>query len=121
MKRPGILLFALITYSVLFESSCTHEKLTSVCETQNMSYVNNILPILKNNCYSCHSTGNSVGSTGVLLNNYDSLMTYVTNGYLIGDITHSAGFVAMPYMKPKLDTCSINQISAWVNQGAPNN
>jgi hypothetical protein len=86
-----------------------------------MSYSNNVVPILKNNCYTCHSAGNSAGSVGILLDSYDRLMIYVNNGYLIADITHMAGFPAMPYMKPKLDTCSINQINAWINQGAINN
>jgi hypothetical protein len=42
-------------------------------------------------------------------------------GYLIADITHSSGYTGMPYMKPKLDSCSINQIVAWKEQGAFNN
>ena len=93
-----------------------------------MSYARNVVPILKNNCYSCHSTGNSVGSVGILLDNYDSLMRFVDTAhvyacYLVGNITHNPDptYHPMPYMKPKLDTCSINQIIVWINQGALNN
>jgi hypothetical protein len=118
MKRTAILLFVLASFFSFFWMGCTREKLTSTCDTQNMSYKNNIIPILKNNCYGCHSAGNSVGSIGIRLDIYDTLAYYAKHDYLIGDITHSRGFVGMPYMKPQLDACSINQIISWVIDGA---
>jgi hypothetical protein len=89
-----------------------------------MSYKYNIVPILKSNCYGCHSTGNTTINVGIVLDNYDSLMVYVNGnymGYLEADITHKSGFVGMPYMRPQLDSCTINQILAWINDGAHNN
>jgi hypothetical protein len=124
MKRPAILLFVLAFIVSFFWIGCTREELTSVCVTQNMSYKYNIVPILKHNCYSCHSAGNSVVSSGIRLDNYDSLMVYINGnfgGYLVADITHESGYVGMPYMAPKLDTCSINQIKSWIDDNAPDN
>ncbi len=119
MKRSALLLFMFFGLIAIFWSSCTHETLTAVCDTQNMSYQYNIMPILKNNCYSCHSKGNTVGSIGISLDSYDSAKYYVEKGFLLPDINHDVNAHAMPYMKPKLDTCSINQISAWQIQNYP--
>ena len=126
IKKSTILLMFTFS-SVFFLSSCTSEQLTPDCNTQNMSYSQNVVPILKSNCYKCHSTGNVVGSYGHLLDNYDSLKPYtvrstVTNiSFLEGVITHTPGYIAMPYMDGKLDTCAIKQIQAWITQGAQNN
>lgn len=133
MKRPAILLFVFGALITIFWSSCTHEKLSVECNTSNMSYEFNIKPILKNNCYTCHSNGNTAGSYGILLDSYDNLVTRgwvnpfnADKSILVGDIEHwppdsTYNYVPMPYMKHKLDTCSINQIVAWINQGALNN
>jgi hypothetical protein len=124
IKQPAILI-AILT--ALFWGSCTNEQLTPDCNTQNMSYSRNVVPILKSYCYSCHSKGNSVGSNGILLDSYDSLKHYTKNdtslmiSILVGVISHDPRFVAMPYMKPKLDSCNINQITFWVFQGALDN
>lgn len=117
MKRPAIFLIVFVALVGFIWGSCTREQLNATCNTSNMSYSNNIVPILKNNCYTCHSKGNSVGSVGILLDSYDSVRHYVATNQLILDIEHEVGGVPMPYMKPKLDTCSINVIIAWRDQG----
>jgi hypothetical protein len=136
MIKQLAIIMTLAVLSVLFFGSCNHEQLKSDCNTQNMSYSQNVVPILKSNCYKCHSTGNSVGSYGHLLDNYDTLTKYFTPrtypiivggdtityiSYLEGVITHTQPFIAMPYMDGKLDTCAIKQIQAWITQGAPDN
>ena len=136
IKQPSILILLILAiFPAFFTGSCTSEHLSPICDTLNMSYANNIVPILKNNCYSCHSAGNTAGSYGVLLDSYDHLKDWAKPGtkpiiadscYLVGNIKHlppdsNFNFTPMPYMKPKLDDCSINQIVAWVNQGSPNN
>src|SRR5450755_2462532 len=127
MKKQLTILFILMVFSLLFWSSCTSEKLEPDCNTQNISYSLNVVPILKSNCYKCHSSGNSVGSYGHLLDNYDSLIPFTIRdanthiSFLEGAITHTPGYLAMPYMDGKLDTCAIKQIQAWITQGRPNN
>jgi hypothetical protein len=131
-KQPIFFILVLLAFSpVFFLGSCTSENLVPACDTLNMSYSQNIVPILKNNCYTCHSKGNTAGSIGILLDNYASVMFYIvpdapSRSWLVGNIRHDPpdslyNYVPMPYMKPKLDACSINQIVAWVNQGAKNN
>jgi hypothetical protein len=126
IKQAAIFLMLAVLPAVLL-NSCTSEQLEPDCNTQNISYSQDIVPILKSNCYKCHSAGNSVGSYGHLLDNYDSLTPLVrrdanTNiSFLEGVITHTPGYIAMPYMDGKLDTCAIKQIQAWITQGHPNN
>src|SRR5450755_4933357 len=102
-KQPAIVLMFVISY-VFFSGSCAHEQLAPNCDTQNMSYSNNVVPILKSNCYKCHSEGNSVGSYGHLLDSYENLSAFTPRtdtiivagdttiiSNLEGHITHTQG------------------------------
>ena len=93
----------------------------STCDTVNMKYTTDIVPILQANCYSCHGAGNTAGSGGISLDSYANLKVYADNGFLAGNITHAAGYVAMPYGLPKLPDCEINRILDWINRGSQNN
>ena len=93
---------------------------TPTCDTVNMHYTADVLPILQSFCYSCHGDGSTGGSGGISLDGYANLKKWADNGYLVGNITHSPGFVAMPYQLPKLSDCNINIISDWVARGAQN-
>jgi len=97
---------------------------TVACDSTNSKYSADVLPILQANCYTCHGNGNTAGSGGISLDGYTNLLKWVNNNgrdYLIGNITHAPGFVAMPYGLPKLDDCDINKIISWVNNGAQDN
>jgi hypothetical protein len=89
------------------------------CDTANMKYAADVLPILQANCYECHGNGNSLG--GIVLDNYASLKSHAVSGEIKGAITHASGYVGMPYLRTQLDTCTINKIIDWIAQGAPNN
>src|ERR1700732_549887 len=80
---------------------------TPTCDSANMKYSTDIVPILKINCYSCHGTDSTNGSAGILLEGYSNLQPYATDGRLKGTITHASGYPGMPYLKPKLDSCTI--------------
>jgi hypothetical protein len=88
------------------------------CDTSNMSYVSSISPILQSECYSCHS--GSVSVSGIDLTTYSALQTYINSGQLQGDINGLNGYHLMP-QGGKLPQCYINQINAWIHQGAANN
>lgn len=91
----------------------------ATCDTVNMKYATDVLPILQSNCYSCHGNGNVSG--GVSLGSYASVKTQADNGNLVGVITHAAGYPAMPQGGAKLSDCNINKIKAWIARGALNN
>jgi mono/diheme cytochrome c family protein len=119
-------------FVLLLTISCTKENVqdlsggasAAVCDSTNSKYGVDVLPILQANCYNCHGNGNTAGSGGINLDGYPNLVKWVNNNgrdYLIGNITHAPGYVAMPYGLPKLDDCDINKIISWVNNGAQDN
>lgn len=116
-----LVIFTLFLLMLIFHScyyDIEQELYPSVgCETSNMSYANDILPILNSKgCISCH------GDLATLdLNGYADLKIYVDNGRLFGSINHDAGFRPMPDFQPKIDQCSIDKIKSWIDAGAPNN
>jgi hypothetical protein len=91
----------------------------AVCDTNNMSYSADIIPILESICFSCH--GNGLSENGINFDTYSGVKAVADNGKLVGAISHAAGFVAMPQSAPKLSDCNINKIKSWVNAGAANN
>lgn len=89
------------------------------CDTTNMKYTANVLPVLKANCYSCHGNGNS--QNGITLDSYAAVKKQADNGNLVAVITHAAGYPAMPQGAAKLSDCDINTIRDWIARGTINN
>ena len=91
----------------------------TACDTIGITYNEDILPLVTNNCYVCHDQSNNFG--GITLEGYDNLKKNVDNGKFLGAIKHEDGFSAMPQGQPKLQDCNIEKIESWINAGAPNN
>ena len=110
----GMVLFSACYYDV-------EEELypATVCNTENMSYQNHIVPILQQHCYSCHSA--AVNNGNVTLEGYSQFIKYVNSGQLLGAIKHESGFSAMPQGLSSLIPCNIKKIEEWINQGKLNN
>lgn len=89
------------------------------CDTMNMSYEMDIVPILSENCYECHSQ--AVNTANITLEGYQNLQEYVNDGRLLGAIKHQPGFSPMPKNAPQLVECEIQKIESWIESGAPNN
>lgn len=89
------------------------------CVTENMSFANNIQPILNANCTTCHNPNLLNGN--VNLTTYDGVKVVADNGKLVGVINHSPGFPPMPQSGGKLSDCNIDKIEAWISQGKQNN
>jgi hypothetical protein len=122
MRNSTFLFF--LTMASLFISGCYYdneEELYPVntCKTNDMSYTGDVLPILQDNCYTCHDQASNLG--GVTLEGYANLIDYVENGKLLGVIKHEQGFPEMPSVNPQLAQCQIDKIEAWVNQGSLDN
>lgn len=89
------------------------------CMTSEMSYSADILPIIKTDCYTCHSTAANFGN--VILEGHEQLVNYVNDGSLLGVIKHQAGFSPMPKGGAQLLECEIEKVEAWIQDGALNN
>lgn len=128
MKKTITSLLLLTMFAIALIAGCaktSEDKLaagsSTACDTTSVSYSAAITPILQANCYSCHGSSSNGGSGGIILEGYNNLLKWAQNGYLVGNVTHAPGYVAMPYGKDKLPDCEVNKIVAWVNQGARNN
>ena len=126
MKKTISILLIISGFIIIGIMSCSKQSEdlltnTSQCDTLSVKYSTDITIILQNNCYSCHGTGNTGGSGGILLQGYSNLKKWADNSVLVGNVTHASGYVAMPYGLPKLSDCNVNKIVAWVHQGALNN
>lgn len=86
------------------------------CDTNNVSYASQLIPILQDACYTCHTGNNPSG--GVLLNSYQNLKDYVDNGKLLASIQRTNKPMPPAIALP---ACSVNKIKAWINAGALNN
>ena len=89
------------------------------CQTTNVSFSAMVKPIIEVSCQSCHSGGSPSG--GIDLSSYENIKARADNGQLLGTIDWLAGFSRMPQGGPKLEQCNIDQIAAWIADGAPEN
>ena len=90
------------------------------CNTTNVKYSTDIAPLIQANCFSCHSNA-TASISGISLEVHANLKAKVTDGRLLGAISHNAGFSPMPQGGAKLSDCNINRIKAWIDAGALNN
>ncbi|HXS36905.1 MAG TPA: hypothetical protein VN721_09400 [Flavipsychrobacter sp.] len=89
--------------------------------TRTISFSNDVLPIFLQNCAlsGCHDE--ATAQYGFMLDNYAHVFNVVQSGRLVGCITHSNGYIAMPQNANKLPECQIETIIRWINEGTPNN
>jgi len=87
------------------------------CDTNNVKFSTVVSQIISSNCKGCHSGSNP--SKNVKLENYNDVKAIADDGRLL-NVINSSVYALMP-PSGKLDNCKINQITKWVNAGAPNN
>ena len=85
------------------------------CDTNVFTFRLAVSPIINDHCVGCHSSGR------ILLTNYAQIKAQADNGFLLGTISHSTGFRAMPEGQPKLSDCKITKVRKWIEAGALDN
>ena len=126
MKSEAIIILSfLIIASALFTTvGCNYDiedelYADLLCDTLEVSYSTDIVPILSSNCYSCH--GETDPEASLDLTQYESVRNEVVYAELIKLIELSQGADdAMPPSE-SLSICQIKKIKAWAFDGAPNN
>jgi hypothetical protein len=101
---------------------------------QQVSFSEDILPLLKWRCASCHQpSGEGYEKSGLDLTSYQGVMKGTKFGPMIvpGDPEISnlmrlldwrvAPEIRMPHGKKQLSICDRNSIRAWIKQGAKDN
>lgn len=119
MKKILLLLLLLPLLSGCYYDSEELLYTTTECATDGVTFSGTVVPILVENCFRCHDAANNFG--GITLEGYDQVKRFADSGQLVGAISHTAGFSAMPKNAPQLVECNIEKIAAWVDAGAPNN
>lgn len=89
------------------------------CDPTVFTFSKAIKPTIDNYCSGCHNSGNTLG--GYNFSNFTEIQGVALNGKLLGAVSHLSGYSAMPQGRAKLSDCKIEQISKWINAGAPNN
>jgi len=89
------------------------------CDTNNVTFSENVWPIIEIKCFGCHSSENPGG--GIFLKNYADVVIVANNGKLLGAVNHETGFSNMPKNLPKLPECELATIRIWIEDGVPDN
>jgi hypothetical protein len=126
MKRLIISLTTVVVF-LFFFVSCYYDSeealypaLSTSCDTSNVTFSGTIVPILDNNCFSCHSN-NTAASNGnnIRLQNYADVLAKTDR--IVGSIKHLNTFSPMPKSGGMIKSCSITQFDIWVRKGMLNN
>ena len=126
MKSKNLLRRGIPLLGLILLQACAWENLEELypesfnCDTSSASYSNDVVPILVNNCYACHSKLNAP-SFGGGLSLEDHQEVAADTARIIGAIKHMDGFFPMPRDAGKLDPCPIELIESWARAGAPDN
>lgn len=121
--NKGVVLIGITAMIIL--NSCYYDNVEELypqpaaCDTSNITFSGNVLPILEASCISCHSGGTPAGN--VNLETYDDIVAAANNGSLMGTIRHESNWSPMPKNGAKLDNCTITKMEIWIADGTPNN
>lgn len=128
MNKKKFVYLILIFGGILFINACYYDKAellyptnpTATCDTTGViSYSLRVAPILRAQCYSCHSATGGSGNTN--MSSYANDKVIALNGKLFGSISHAAGFIAMPQSGGLMSSCDQAVIKKWITNGALNN
>lgn len=123
MKRT--VFFVLVLSGIVAAAGCKKDNVDAIeCDntgftTNTIKYSTVVEPILSANCYSCHSNTTQLG--GINLQGHANAKAQADNGKLLGAISHSSGFDAMPQNASKLPQEQICKIKFWIENGTLNN
>ncbi len=88
------------------------------CKKEGTTYSGFVKKIIDAQCIGCHKSSNQSG--GINLEGYDNVKENVSNGKFFNSISWTALYVNMPLNGNKLDTCTLNKIKFWIDNGAKN-
>ena len=105
-----------------------------LCAAEPQSFSEDILPIFKGRCVSCHESGGAgYEKSGLDLTSYEGLMKGTKFGAMVTPRDpegsnlmwlldwRASPEVRMPHGNKKLSICDRNAIRAWIREGAKNN
>lgn len=129
INKKHILVFIIPILLAFIVSTCYYDseeylfpQINDNCDTTDVTYFNSVVPVLDQYCLGCHNNTSAASVGGnIKLEDYADVKIRVENGSLVGSISHSTGYSAMPKGASKLDDCTITIIKIWVDAGSPDN
>lgn len=126
MKQRLIYFVTFVTL-IIAVSSCFYDNeealypsINSTCDTTNVTYSGKVVPILQNNCLSCHSNAMAPSAgNNIALENYADVSSQAS--LISTSINHTGSISPMPKNGSKLKACLISTFDIWVRIGKPNN
>ena len=114
-----IIFLSIVVCSVLM-FGCGDDDDMSTCETTDLTYTSDIASLFNNNCATsgCHV---NVGGTSFSFESHTAIITSPIFDNIVPSINHESDVQAMPRPigSAKLDDCTIDKITSWINDGAP--
>lgn len=89
------------------------------CDTANVSFAQDIRPILTTYCTGCHSSPNPSGNLDLTVT--ANVQQVAQSGQLYGVTARLTGYPPMPLGGDPLPACHVAKIKAWVDAGAQDN
>ncbi|MEN9401273.1 MAG: hypothetical protein RL632_2376 [Bacteroidota bacterium] len=117
--KSFLIIFSALTLGLITLNSCNKDKVPVDCTSagcsDTISFANQILPLIQNNCTGCHDVGNSTGYT---LTEYSNI---AANADAILNSLYGTSVALMPQGGPALADSLIQQFSCWKCQGKLDN
>jgi mono/diheme cytochrome c family protein len=134
MKRRNLIAAAIVVGAACVMIVDVSTPSAQLCAAEPQSFSEDILPILKGRCVSCHQPGGAgYEKSGLDLTSYEGLMKGTKFGAMViprdPDGSNlmwlldwrASPEVRMPHGKKKLSICDRNAIRAWIREGAKDN
>jgi mono/diheme cytochrome c family protein len=133
-RKKQIASAAVAAVTVVLLTSGFPEAPREACAADPTSFAEDVMPIFRGRCVSCHQPGGEgLEKSGLDLTSYDGVMKGTKHGPMV--IPHDPDSsnlvwlldwrgspeVRMPHGKKKLSTCDRDAIRAWIREGAKNN
>ncbi|MAZ01061.1 MAG: hypothetical protein CMP58_02570 [Flavobacteriales bacterium] len=123
-KKMKFKILYIILFIIFFNSCDRETEIDDVCD--NVSFINDVAPIIYNKCVSCHSVGQTAESAGIFgsLNNNE---VYYNTVFAIKDIiislvnSNDPNIVMPPTAGSQLNQNQIQIIQCWIDNGAIEN
>lgn len=110
--------FVLIFLTVVFVSCKKDKTVLAECDAE-VSFVEDVQPILLNSCATsgCHSA--SSAANNMVFENFEEV--FANRDMILKTVNHEAGVTPMPIGASQLSSIEIQNIACWIEQGALNN
>ncbi|HLP72289.1 MAG TPA: hypothetical protein VK155_05245 [Bacteroidales bacterium] len=115
---PAIIAILVILAGCYYDNEeALYPEYRNSCDTSNVTFSGTVVPVLSNNCWSCHSDASAAFGGGVHLQKYADVKS---NAGRIIPAIDGTGSKPMP-PNGKMSSCGVAQLKIWVAKGMPEN